>query len=275
MTTEAQVSDMVLHFQDLLTEFRQSMEEENKFEAAESATGLLDQVQTLDKQRKTFVQRAEHHQEKIELEEAFLVEFNNFNVLWDKNLKEYDDACDVLEIDLAEKHRNEAEELKRSLRVQFPDRPKYSSALRNLKMTKEKMVKHKKYSEARTIQCEIDTKEREEDEKFSKQKRLTAMAQERQLQKRHETEREALGKRIASGREEFQKSRGVESQRLVQRYQNTRIALENKQQIDRQHADKPQIAKYTFKKPNNQHHYSTRGFTRTQHSESHTGYPTR
>lgn len=71
--------------------------------------------------------------EKLEVEEAHLVEFNQFNQLWDKKMAEFQENAFGLEKNLIEKHDRQMQDLRTNLEKQLPPKAKMSPELLNLR----------------------------------------------------------------------------------------------------------------------------------------------
>merc|ERR1719197_763561 len=164
--------------------------------------------------------------------EAHMLEFQQFNIIWDKKMAEYEQhAADLVEA-MKERHAAELRDFQGAL-LQRQQRPKFSRELLNLRRIQEHLAKQKDYTEAHKIKLKCDALESWELEKWKNQKQQEMFQREAKFKHSKQGELLALQKRIQTGREEQKKQRELDLERLLQRYRNVKNELEAQQNLER------------------------------------------
>merc|ERR1719197_1435817 len=164
--------------------------------------------------------------------EAHMLEFQQFNIIWDKKMAEYEQhAADLVEA-MKERHAAELRDFQSNL-LQRQQRPKFSRELLNLRRIQEHLAKQKDYTEAHKIKLKCDALEAWELEKWKNQKQQEMFQREAKFKHQKQQELLALQKRIQTGREEQKKQRELDLERLLQRYRNVKNELEAQQNLER------------------------------------------
>jgi cobalamin biosynthesis Mg chelatase CobN len=104
--------EAIQDFLDILEKHRIQCEKEGKFQEAELAKQRLIELRTQETQRKRDNLRSKQLSERLEVEEAHLLEFNQFNQQWDSRQQQYFEHAQELESKMAEKHQQELEEFR-------------------------------------------------------------------------------------------------------------------------------------------------------------------
>ena len=170
--------------------------------------------------------------ERLGVEEAHMLEFQQFNLVWDKKMADYETHAEELVEALKERHAAELREYQRKL-VGKQLRPKFSKDLLNLRKIQETLAKQKDYAEAHKIKLKSDALEAWELEKWHSERQQDLLQKEAKFKFNKQQELFALQKRIQSGREEQKKQRHMDLERLLQRYQNVKAELEAQQNLER------------------------------------------
>merc|ERR1719197_929232 len=169
--------------------------------------------------------------------EAHMLEFQQFNIIWDKKMAEYEQhAADLVEA-MKERHAAELRDFQGAL-LQRQARPKFSRELLNLRRIQEHLARQKDYTEAHKIKLKCDALEAWELEKWQNGKQQEMFQREAKFKHQKQNELVALQKRVQTGREEQKKQRQMDLERLLQRYQNVKSELEAQQNLERIRADK-------------------------------------
>lgn len=166
-----------------------------------------------------------------------MLEFQQFNMIWDKKMAEYETHAGELVEAMKERHGSELREFQGS-QLQRQPRPKFSRELLNLRRIQEHLARQKDYTEAHKIKLKCDALEAWELEKFQNNKQQDMFAREAKFKTQKQNELAALQQRIATGRDEQKKQRQLDLERLLQRYQNVKAELEAQQNLERIRADK-------------------------------------
>jgi len=166
-----------------------------------------------------------------------MLEFQQFNIVWDKKMNEYEQHVEEMVEAMRERHQGELREFQRKL-LGKQMKPKWSRELLNLRKIQEHLAKQKDYTEAHKMKLKSDALEAWELEKWRNQKQQEMFQREAKFKHRQQQELLALQKRIQTGREEQKKQRQMDLERLLQRYQNVKSELEAQQNLERIRADR-------------------------------------
>jgi len=231
---EQSVSD----FLRILEEHRIECEKNGKYVEAEIAKKRLDELRDHEENRQREAMRSRQITERLGVEEAHMMEFQQFNAIWDKKMDEFEMNAKQLVDNMRKKHANELFRFKDKLQKNLPYRPKFSKELLNSRKIQETLAKMKNYAEAHKVKLKADHLEQAELEKLRSQHAHKLAAQEMQFAQRQEAELQALEKRIETARQEHKIQRQQDLERLLQRYQNVKSELEAQQKIERIRSEK-------------------------------------
>merc|ERR1712216_1101122 len=231
---EQSVSD----FLRILEEHRIECENEGKYVQAEIAKKRLDELRDHEENRQREAMRSRQITERLGVEEAHMMEFQQFNAIWDKKMDEFEMNAKQLVDNMRKKHANELFRFKDKLQKNLPYRPKFSKELLNSRKIQETLAKMKNYAEAHKIKLKADRLEEIELEKLRAQHAHRLAAQEMQFAQRQQAELQALEKRVDTARQEHKIQRQQDLERILQRYQNVKSELEAQQNIERIRSEK-------------------------------------
>ena len=97
----------VADFLQILEEHRKNCERQGKYVEAEIAKNRLEELKMHEENRRKEAMRSRQIAERLGVEEAHMLEFQQFNIIWDKKMAEYEQhAADLVE---AMKERHAAE----------------------------------------------------------------------------------------------------------------------------------------------------------------------
>jgi len=228
----------VQDFLRILEEHRAECEAQGKYVEAEIAKKRLDELHEHEENRQKEAMRSRQITERLGVEEAHMMEFQQFNAIWDKKMEEFKSNAKQLVDNMKKKHANELFRFKEKLQKSQPYRPKFSKELLNTRKIQETLAKMKQYSEAHKIKLKADRLEEIELEKLRSQHAHKLAAQEMQFAQRQQLELATLMKRIDTAEQEHKIQRQQDLERLLQRYQNVRAELEAQQNLERCRYDK-------------------------------------
>lgn len=103
---EANVED----FLEILEEHRINCQREGKYVEAEMAKNRIEELKAQETQKKREGLMLKHQNERLEIEEAHLQEYDNFNKAWDKKMQEFQEHSMELVRQLEDKHIKEIED---------------------------------------------------------------------------------------------------------------------------------------------------------------------
>mmetsp|Transcript_15650 Transcript_15650/g.39730 ORF Transcript_15650/g.39730 Transcript_15650/m.39730 type:complete len:229 (+) Transcript_15650:222-908(+) len=204
----------VQDFLQILEEHRRNCERQGKYVEAEIAKNRIEELRRHEENRRLDKMRTRQIAERLGVEEAHMMEFQQFNALWDKKMAEYEQKALDLHDAMKERHAAEYTELQNQLHAQnVRDRPKYSKELLNLRKIQETLAKQKQYAEAHKVQQKADQLEALERSQFDELRKSKSNNKLQQLSHKHAQEMAALKKRIQAGREEQKKQRQLDLER--------------------------------------------------------------
>merc|ERR1712216_787721 len=228
----------VSDFLRILEEHRIECEKNGKYVEAEIAKKRLDELREHVENRQREQMRSRQITERLGVEEAHMMEFQQFNAIWDKKMEEFEMNAKQLIDTMRKKHASELFRFKEKLQKSQPYRPKFSKELLNTRKIQETLAKMKQYSEAHKIKLKADGLEEIELEKLRSQHAHKLAAQEMQFAQRQQAELQALEKRVDTARQEHKIQRQHDLERILQRYQNVKSELEAQQNIERIRSEK-------------------------------------
>jgi len=227
----------VQDFLEILEEHRKNCERQGKYVEAEIAKNRLDELKLHEENRRREAMRSRQIAERLGVEEAHMLEFQQFNLIWDKKMAEYELHAEELVEAMKERHSAELRDYQRKL-MGKQIRPKFSKDLLNLRKIQETLAKQKDYAEAHKIKLKSDALEAWELEKWHSERQQDLLQKEAKFKFNKQQELLALQKRIQTGREEQKKQRHLDLERLLQRYQNVKAELEAQQNLERVRMEK-------------------------------------
>lgn len=232
-TQESAIAD----FLQILEEHRKNCEQQGKYVEAEVAKKRFDELKSHEANRRRETMKAQQVKERLGVEEAHMLEYQQFNSQWDDKCKEYEEQCQNQINTMKERHLSELKEFQRKL-LEKQQKPKFSPVLLNYRKIEEHLARSKNYSEAHKVKAKADRLEAKETEQWNTMKQKEMFQQENQFKATKRQELSALQKRIKAGREEQLKRRKVALERLMQRYRNVQSELDASQAASRREAEK-------------------------------------
>ena len=223
-TQESAIAD----FLTILEEHRKNCEQQGKYVEADVAKKRYDELKSHEANRKQESLKAQQHRERLGVEEAHMLEYQQFTSHWDEKCKKYDDSSEDQINSMKERHLRELKEFQQKL-LEKQQKPKFSPVLLNFRKVEEHLARSKNYSEAHKVKLKADRLESKETESWNKTKQRENGALESQFKAAKRQEMSAMNKRIVSGKEELSKRRGVALERLMRRYNNIKSDLETSQ----------------------------------------------
>ena len=228
----------VADFLAILEEHRKNCERQGKYVEAEIAKNRLEELRLHEENRRREAMRSRQIAERLGVEEAHMLEFQQFNIIWDKKMAEYEQHAQELVQAMKERHTKELAEWQKKVIASSHKRLKFSKELLGLRKIQHCLAKSKDYQQAALMKARADNLEAWELEKLGNQKQQDLHLKEQRFKAKRKAELTALLKRIQTGREEQKKQRQLDLERLLQRYQNVKSELEAQQNLERIRMDK-------------------------------------
>lgn len=150
----------------ILEEHRRNCERQGKYVEAEIAKNRLEELKVHEENRRREAMRSRQIAERLGVEEAHMLEFQQFNAVWDRKMAEYERNVEQLAINMRvrascsgsvvaerkslkvimsiqEKHRVELLEFQQKLLEKTQQKPKFSKDLLNLRRIEEHLARQK------------------------------------------------------------------------------------------------------------------------------------
>ena len=132
----------VQDFLEILEEHRKNCEAEGKYVEAEIAKNRLEELKLHEENRRREAMRSRQIAERLGVEEAHMLEFQQFNNMWDRRMTEYEDNAKAMIQSMKERHSNELREFQEKL-ISKPMKPKFSKELLNLRKIQEHLARQR------------------------------------------------------------------------------------------------------------------------------------
>ena len=228
----------VQDFLQILEEHRKNCEKQGKYVEAEIAKNRLEELRLHEENRRREAMRSRQIAERLGVEEAHMLEFQQFNLCWDKKMQEYEQHAKELVEAMRERHKKELTDWQKKMIATSQKKVKFSKELLNLRKIQDCLARQKDYKEAAKMKARADNLQAWELEKLGNQRQQQMYQKEARFKQRQKNEMAALIKRIQTGREEQKKQRQLDLERLLQRYQNVKSELEAQQNLERIRSEK-------------------------------------
>lgn len=135
----------VQDFLQILEEHRKNCEQQGKYVEAEIAKNRLEELKVHEENRRKEAMRSRQIAERLGVEEAHMLEFQQFNSIWDKKMKEYETHVEELVVNVRERHKTELMEFQHGL-LEKQTKPKFSKELLNLRRIEDHLARQKEYA---------------------------------------------------------------------------------------------------------------------------------
>eukprot|EP01006_Ploeotia_vitrea_P017603 TRINITY_DN48817_c0_g1_i1.p1 TRINITY_DN48817_c0_g1~~TRINITY_DN48817_c0_g1_i1.p1 ORF type:complete len:349 (-),score=53.79 TRINITY_DN48817_c0_g1_i1:476-1522(-) len=215
----------------ILAEYRRLCERKGNYKEAELVQHVLKQLRLEEENRHVAALTAQQESERQGLEEAHMLEFQNFNRIWNEKIDGFEEHQLDCEAAMLERHSKELAEFHAEMTNELPKRPKFSKDLLNLRKIQETLAKQKNYSEAHKVKNKSDRVEAAELEKINRERAEKYSKKEAGILARHRAELMAMRKRMERGKAELERARKRELEMLLQRYNNVKRGLQGQQNI--------------------------------------------
>lgn len=193
----------------------------------------LEELRQHESSRQDEVLRSRQVAQRLGIEEAHMLEFQQFNAMWDRTMKEYEErAAELLEA-MRQRHELDLQQLRQKA-ADAVSRLKHSSKLLDLRKIEQRLAKQAEYAEAHRVKLRADALEAEERAKAVGEREQQLAKAEGTLLHRQDQEVNALRQRITTGAEEQRVARQQDLERLLRRYHNIKNELEAQQNVERQ-----------------------------------------
>ena len=159
-----------------------------------------------------------------ELEENYSQEYQKLSDLWDNKLLSFIENGNKMEDELALNQNSKLEELINELTSNYPS-IKYSKEYLNLKQIEKNLVKQERYQEANYYKSKCDKLEKEEIEKYNKERSDKIHKKAEALGLKFENEKKVLREKLDRNFELLKVQRDKELKQITFKYRNRKIDL--------------------------------------------------
>lgn len=220
----------------MLFKFREKLEIEKSESIKAENYEYTDQVnQKIDEMKKTLSTERkrqlviQHGVELDALDNAYKYELEEFNNAWDNKFRSLEEKGRSLEDNLSLKHENGMKELFDYLEKHLPKTAKFSKAYIDTKNQEENLVKLQRFKEASFLKKRLEELEKADTQKFEKDKYDKIKSESAKTANKHTIEKSALRKKIEMEFEVLKKERQYNLEKLLLKYKNRKVELENQQ----------------------------------------------
>ena len=137
-TQESAIAD----FLQILEEHRKNCEQQGKCVEAEVAKKRFEELKSHEANRRHETMKAQQLKERLGVEEAHMLEYQQFNTQWDEKGAVFEDQCQRQTNEMKDRHLNELKEFQRTL-LEKQQKPKFSPGLLNYRKIEEHLAKSK------------------------------------------------------------------------------------------------------------------------------------
>lgn len=217
----------------ILAEYRHACEQRENYKEAELVQHVLKHLRLEEETRHVKGLTEQQDAERRGLEEAHMMEFANFNKIWNERIDAFEEHQLDAEAAMLERHSQELSAFRADMASAEHRRVKYSKDLLNLRTIQQTLAQQRNYADAQKVKLKGDKIEALEYEKISREKAEIFARKESQILTRHRQELAAMRKRMERSKLELERARKKELEMLLQRYNNVRRGLEAQQNIIR------------------------------------------
>ena len=198
--TESQAASLN-DFLILLEEHKKNCEATGKYSEAEIAKKRLEELHAHEASRRDEALRSRQVAQRLGVEEAHMLEFRQFNSMWNRTMKEYEERATELLEAMRQRHELDLRE-QRAKTLDAGKRMRQSPKLLDLRRIERTLAKRGEYASAQRVKLEADELEAAEAEVAMGQREAQLVKAEAVLLSKQDQEVNALRQRIQTGAEE-------------------------------------------------------------------------
>ena len=237
MSSLADQESAVQDFLYALQQHQRNCERLGRYTEAEIAKARLAELKQHEESRRRETLRARQLAEVLAVEEAHMMEFQQFNMLQDAKGAAFEQNAQALMDALRARHAEELRDFQQRL-LSHGNAARHSKEYLTLRDVQEKLALGRNYAGAAKIKAKADELMAWEEEKHANERQVELLHKEKLFKQKLAVEAEALKRRIAQGRAEANRARQTDLERMLQRYNNVKGELEAHQRSERAKLDK-------------------------------------
>jgi hypothetical protein len=182
---------------------------------ADIARKRMDELKGHEEARRKEAMRARQLAEVLAVEEAHMMEFQQFNAMWDAKMQAYETNGAQLMQAMKERHADELRDFQQKL-VAKATTTRHSREYYDLREVQERLAGNKNYAAAGKIKVKADELMAFEEEKWANERHREMLNKENVFKSRLAMEAEGLRKRVAQGRAEQNRARQLALEKMLQ-----------------------------------------------------------
>eukprot|EP00033_Pygsuia_biforma_P002244 GCRY01002485.1.p1 GENE.GCRY01002485.1~~GCRY01002485.1.p1 ORF type:complete len:386 (+),score=93.11 GCRY01002485.1:277-1434(+) len=209
-------------------------EKEGKYMEAMVAGQRLEQLEENRWQRKMEALKAQHTTELLTVENAHVLEIEQFHSMWNARLEAFESEWSASLQSLLDRQQTELVEFDRENLPEKSKIPLSKEAL-NIKHVEEMLAKKKDYAKAHQYRQKFEEQLRQDSEKAFNKNEMAFVRKRKHLLKKHEQEVTAFNERRMAQQRLREAERTDELQVLTRRFANVKKELASQQLAERKH----------------------------------------
>ena len=207
-----------------LLQEKEKLVSEGKYLEANEIKSKIDQLRKSNKNMRTQTLNLIQNKQNEDLEENYNLEYQNVSDMWDNKLLSFIENGNKLEEELVQNQNNKLEELINELTSNYPS-IKFSKEYLNLKQIEKNLVKQERYQEANYYKSKCDKLEKEEIEKYNKERSDKIHKKAEALGLKFENEKKVLREKLDRNFELLKVQRDKELKQITSKYKNRKTEL--------------------------------------------------
>ena len=207
-----------------LIQEKEKLVSEGKYLEANEIKAKIDKLRKSNRNMRTQTLNLIQNKQNEELEENYNQEYQKLSDLWDNKLLSFIENGNKIEDELALNQNSKLEELINELTSNYPP-IKFSSEYLNLKKIEKNLVKQERYQEANYYKSKCDKLEKEEIEKYNKERSDKIHKKAEALGLKFENEKKVLREKLDRNFELLKVQRDKELKQITSKYKNRKTEL--------------------------------------------------
>ncbi len=154
-------------------------------------------------------------------------EINELNKKWKINFDDFIEKAKSIELKMIERHKNEVQEYINHLELKLPRKTKYSTEYLNTKQSQKILIKQEKFIDAHRLKLKCDELERNENEKYIKERNDKIKVKVDILVNKHNLERKGLKQKLDTQYNMMEKMKDHEINQVYVKFKNRKAGLDS------------------------------------------------
>jgi hypothetical protein len=225
----------ISEYLNLLNNEKLKLADEGRYVEAEQVKRKIQEIKRQIDNTTSKNIESQHEIEMRFLQEECDKELGDFQSWWDNKFSDFGQKSKMEEDVLNENHSNEMKELLQYIEEVLPKIYflKYSKEYLDLRQIEYNMKKQEMYMEASMIKMQADMMQRNEIEKFNKEKESLIKSKMDKLMRKQSLEKSALNEKNFIEFEIMKKEKEANLDKIIQKYKNKKNDLENQHKTQR------------------------------------------